>query len=143
MLYQLSFPEISIISRHISVTAFNLPQYCTPNIRATFQVQAASCLAHSSSLAECLLPLEPGSVRHGLSHSHRISSVDGGKSTEAGQPSDVCEIKIHGATFSKTVKTPKFCRKQAIGTLTQELACLLHNSGLWQADTNRLPSSSG
>lgn len=92
---------------------------------------------------QCLLPLEPGSGRHGLSHSHRISSVDGGKGTEAGQPSDVCEIKVHGATFHKAVKPPKFYRKQAIGTLTQELVRLLHNSGLWQADTNRLPSFSG
>jgi hypothetical protein len=85
---------------------------------------------------QCLSTLEPGSGRHGQSHSHRISSVDGGKGTEAVQPSDVCEIKIHGVMFHETVKPPKVYRKQPIGTLTEELVCLLHNSGLWQADTN-------
>jgi hypothetical protein len=59
------------------------------------------------------------------------------------QKLDVCEIKIHGVTFHKAAKPPKFDRKQAFGTLTQELVCLLHSSVLWQANTNTLPSSSG
>lgn len=66
------------------------------------------------AVSVCLSPLEPGSGRHGQSHSHRISSVDGGKGTEAGQPSDVCEIIIHGVTFHKTVKPRNFIESKKL-----------------------------